>query len=982
MRFWKAADQEPAVPRQIVTVENGVGYGVIGADIHVFSSGVPVYLLENRKPPPVSDSTFLRELPSRMLNARFQVVGFTGRHEELNQLREWRDQESRLAVRWLHGPGGQGKTRLADQLAVECTALGWKVVTALHGPGSVWPSPRLQEDLRLTGASGVLLIVDYADQWPLSHLTWLFSNALLHHTIPTRVLLLARSADWTTIRATLANHQADTSTRQLGHLPEGPGGRLEMFIAARDAFAMRYGLQDVAHLSSPSPLERPEMGLTLTVHMAALVAVDALVGGHRTPRTPEGLTLYLLDREHLHWARLYGDGTHELDPGSRTYRSPPETMERAVFTAALTGAVPRSSAIEVLDKLHLAPGAECVATDHVSCYPPSAPCPLSDQVHPFALEPLYPDRLAEDFLALTLSGHDADYPAQSWAAPTIGKVLQRTADGLPRSWTPRAITFLAAAAATDRWPHVAVHLNRILLDDPALAVTAGSGALTALADIPEMDPQVLGAIQLCLPAGPYPELAPGRAAVIRRTTRHLLVGSSDPAEQASLHSELAVSLGEAGWNEEALAANQQALQLRRQLAQAQAIYRPDLSRSLSHHAVFLSKMGRLEDALAASEEAVEIQRLLAEADTAHLPGLALLLSNLSGEFERLGRLESALAAIEEAVEIRRRFTDTRDDRRSYAISLNNLSMILGKLGRIRQSLDRAMSAFLIRKELYEESPADSLSDLAASANNLGPSMFSLRWYDKAVFFGEAAVHFYRELVRANRDMYEPDLADALTNLGAFLEKVGRHDEAMAIAEESVNLYRSLARRNRSAHEAELASALSNLGLRLSARKRTDAALTATREAVQIHERLARADWDAFGDCYAMSLSNLGFQLVNSGDGQAALNVSQEAVLCYRRLAEANEAFAPDLGRSLLSYAWVRLTLRKEVTSGLSAAKESFTRYRSLAEDLPEAFEPYLPVTLTMVADLLFTLGREDEAATLRQFNDEGDIAAAAIALSV
>ena len=40
------------------------------------------------------------------------------------------------------------------------------------------------------------------------------------------------------------------------------------------------------------------------------------------------------------------------------------------------------------------------------------------------LEPLCPDRVAEDFVALTVPGHAADYPAQAWAADTAGAVLR------------------------------------------------------------------------------------------------------------------------------------------------------------------------------------------------------------------------------------------------------------------------------------------------------------------------------------------------------------------------------------------------------------------------------------------------------------------------------------------------------------------------------------------------------------------------------
>jgi hypothetical protein len=37
-------DQPPAV--QKVTAVDGFAYGVVGADIHVFGDGVPLYLLE------------------------------------------------------------------------------------------------------------------------------------------------------------------------------------------------------------------------------------------------------------------------------------------------------------------------------------------------------------------------------------------------------------------------------------------------------------------------------------------------------------------------------------------------------------------------------------------------------------------------------------------------------------------------------------------------------------------------------------------------------------------------------------------------------------------------------------------------------------------------------------------------------------------------------------------------------------------------
>ncbi|MFD9420139.1 hypothetical protein ACFWC9_36390 [Streptomyces goshikiensis] len=107
---------------QTVRAEGGFAYGVIGADLHVFGDGTPLCVLENWRPPPHADARWLSELPSRMLNARYAVVDFTGRDDEVDELAGWRDEGPRLGVRWLHGPGGAGKTRLVAEFAARSVA--------------------------------------------------------------------------------------------------------------------------------------------------------------------------------------------------------------------------------------------------------------------------------------------------------------------------------------------------------------------------------------------------------------------------------------------------------------------------------------------------------------------------------------------------------------------------------------------------------------------------------------------------------------------------------------------------------------------------------------------------------------------------------------------------------------------------------------------------------------------------------------------
>src|SRR6266545_5293533 len=127
-------DHRSAAQQSIIAVA-GAAYGVIGADLHIFGDGTPVYLLQRWASAPPPDRSWLRQSPSRMLNARHEVVPFTSRAAELEDLHRWRRQGARLSARWLHGQGGQGKTRLAARFAEETRADGWLVVRAVHGLG-------------------------------------------------------------------------------------------------------------------------------------------------------------------------------------------------------------------------------------------------------------------------------------------------------------------------------------------------------------------------------------------------------------------------------------------------------------------------------------------------------------------------------------------------------------------------------------------------------------------------------------------------------------------------------------------------------------------------------------------------------------------------------------------------------------------------------------------------------------------------------
>jgi tetratricopeptide (TPR) repeat protein len=951
---------------QNVTAVDGFAYGVIGADIHVFGSGLPLYLLANWRPEPEANQDWLRELPSRMLNARRAVVPFTGRDAELAGLREWRDNGSRLAVRWLYGPGGQGKTRLVAQIAADSAAAGWKVVAAFHGPDADPAEPGSQ-DMTLNGAAGLLVIVDYADRWLLQNLTWLIKNRLLHHKdVATRVIMVGRTADaWPRIRGILDSYQAGMSSQLLSALPAESGARATTFTAARNRFAEIYELPDVSGISLPTTASQPEFGLTLALHMAALVAVDACASGQRAPKDMVGLTVYLLDREQLHWARRYADGASAAESEGVCYRTPPEVMNQAVYMAALTGAVDRAAGVAVLEKVQL-PAPDQILNDHGLCYPPADPATAA------VLEPLYPDRLAEDFLALTLPGHRADYPAQQWAPGTLTSLLARAgAERAPVSWTPRAVTFLASAA--QRWEHLGSgYLFPLLRREPQLVIDAGSAALIALSGIKDMDFAVLETVDDQLPER-HVDLDPGIAALTRRLTEHQLEQAADDAARAPLLAHLGFRYSHAGLDREALAATEQAVTAYRRAAQANPAAESHLAMALTNLGAFLSDLGRWDQAVAADEESVAIRRRLAtetprgagkaEPTAENLSYLAWTLHNLSVDYSTLGRTQAALDTEEEAVDIYRRLNaiDPSATAPDLAMALDGLAGKLREVGRYNEALPPSREAVTIRRQLTAADPAMYEPNLAASLVNLGDHLAELGQLTESLEVTTDGVARYRRLATANPAAYDRGLAQALTSYGVRLSQSGCKDEASAADDEAVAVYQRLAAANPAAFEPGLARALSNRASSLLNCGKPQDALLRSGEAVAMYRQMAPASGGTLEILLANALFNQGSSLLALEKSAEASSSLGEAITLYQSLEHTNPAAHPGLARALTTFA-VALAASGDPVRALEKAEEGVAGYRQLADSDPVAHGPALAGALGVLSSRLLELGREDEAS--------------------
>jgi len=933
---------------QRVSVTDGFAYGVIGADLHVLGSGVPLYLLTAWRRPPSPPDAWLRELPSRLLNARHGVVPFTGRRAELDDLRRWRTGGDRLAVRWLHGSGGQGKTRLADEIAARAADDGWLVVTVSHGPGQVHPPPGSQ-DLRADSGLGVLLIVDYADRWPLSHLALLMENRLLHSPRSARVLFVGRTdAAFSGLLAAVGETRIAVSTQRLPPLDAAGAARKEMFEAARDEFLDRYGVAPrvlTPELDPPAVLADPKMGLTLAVHMAALAAVDAYCHGRRPPRDLAGLTVYLLDREHLHWADRYSAASRA---------TPPALLNRAVFIASLSGSLPGDAAVALLQRL-LPDGsdAEHIAVDHADCYPPDIEGTLC--------RPLYPDRLAEDFVALTLTGHHTDYPPSVWAGSVLTGLLARKPDGSAPPWLSHAMSTLAASHL--RWPHVGQqHLYPLLRADPRLAVDAGGDSLTTLTAADDVDLALLEAIEPHLPAHRHLDLDIAALAVLRRLASERLAAAPNATARADVHGDLGYRLNITGHREEARIEMERAVELYRTVVDSNGD-RADLAHALANLAHSQRDVGHRSPALNSVREALELyQRLATEDPNEYEPDLAYTHKSLGTVLAALGRHEDAVAACATSADIYRRLAqkDPATYEGELAGALGNRGIWLHSLGEYQQALAVIHEAREIYQRLADRAPDAYLHEVAAVLANEGMQLDGLRRYAEAVEVMSESVDAFRTLSRTRPESFEHFLATALSNLSQPLSKLDRGAEALAVSAESVAIRRRLAEARPVVFEPDLATGLNNHAVDLLAAGQPEAALAAVSEAVQIRDRLAGADPATYEPFLASALNNQGQILLALGRHTASADAYARATDIYHRLsADRPAAHREHLVASLNGYAQTLLRVDCP-TEALGAAQEATKWCRELVA-VDDAFGYDLANCLTTMATALAALERVGQA---------------------
>jgi tetratricopeptide (TPR) repeat protein len=891
------------------------------------------FLMSNIREPPQATN------PGTLLNARYEVVPFfdEARTRELGDLKTWcEDDKLATSVRLFYGPGGTGKTRLFIEWAKRLRDQGWR---AGFLPEQVKDD---QVESILHTDKPALVVLDYAEcRMGLHEFLKRMAERSAEQVQRVRIALLARDvADWwqSLLQRDEAVRDLLVQVEPTPIVPvalEGPLRR-RIWEYARNAFAER--------LQKPTPraatdLDDEHFGRILYLHMSALAAVEGL--GTKA----EALVDEIAVHERHFWTRRYREQFAKDDFEAADFD---KRCSRLVAAVTLQGGVPSRNAAEELNRRV------------------EGPAPSYEHLVAF-LRSLYPGR-GQAAQSRYLAGLEPDLLGEAlvWSVLT-------DPENQPQTFLEQVFTGADEAALGNGF----VVLGRISLQDPTVAAPWLDGMLkvdvpgrarpafyaalalgthTAFSPLGLILAQALereGALDHAVEFDPLvPEQTVSLREVAVWTGRLILEFLStqedtqeNRVERGRLLSNLGVRLSDLGRREEALQASQEAVAIRRRLAQTRPdAFLPDLATSLNNLGTMLSDLGRREEALQASQEAVAIRKRLAQTrPDAFLPDLAASLNNLGNMLSVLGRREDALQAAQEALDIRRRLAQDRPDAflPDLAMSLNNLGNTLREVGRREEALQAAQEALDIRRRLAQDRPDAFLPDLATSLSNLGNRLSDLGRREEALQAAQEAVEIYRRLAQDRADAFLPDLAMSLNNLGNRLRDVGRPEDALQTAQEALDIRRRLVQARPDAFLPYLATSLNNVGTTLSDLGRQEDALQTAQEALDIYRRLAKDQPDTFLPYLAGSLNNLGNRLRDLGRRDEALQAAQEALEIYRRLAQDRpDAFLPELARSLGalgSCLAADVRLQDAVTAfgeGVRALAPPFTR-------LPQAFAPLM-----------------------------------------
>ncbi|WP_052391023.1 tetratricopeptide repeat protein [Streptomyces sp. NRRL B-24484] len=917
--------------------------------------------------------------PAGLLRASREVVGFHGREEILEHLRTWCEPPG-FGVRLIHGPGGQGKTRLAARLEelLSKDDPNWTVL---------WPNPTarsedLSAELQHT-VKPMLVVLDYAEA-RRDQLSGLLEAGWLHRGhVPLKVLLLARTAGSWWGSAKDARDGAALRQARVDELPVLASDRATRELLYRQALTAFAGrLVDpegtpadetwtarANALPTPSPSALTS-GNVLTLHMTALAdLLDTGTGAvDRAERDAdeEGKDAEdrILDHEQLYWSQVEQERPLPFRLGESS------APEDAIAAVALLGGTSLGGKerdallrrVPVLAELRaheMRPVRDWVNT----VYPVAFTDPW---------EVLQPDRLAERFVGRHVLS-DPEF---------VDSLL---AEVEPGRMSVRALTVLARAAAH---PPLLGTLDDLITDlcvrhvgrlgtatmDVATQVERPQPLVDALqqrVDSPETPLAVLEVLAAHLPRSSH-VLVPWAVNLTERMIRLRTAAGNGSAEDGIAlgveHRRLAGRLIDAGRPADALAAAAKAVELLEPLlASHPEAVRVPLAAALTNKSGCLGAVGRRSEALGPAGEAVAHYRSVVAGDpgpdSAHNQ-LAVALGVLSSAQSDLGLHAEALESMAEAVAVQRRLVlaEVPGAAGDLVLRLNNLAIRLNAVGHFREALDAAAEAVAVCEPLAERHPDGYDPDLAMALGTLADCHGRMRDRRKAVLLTRRVIGIRERLYRELPEMYRPSLARSRNSLATDLGELGQSEEAVEAAARSVALFREVVAQ-RDGHRDELAMSLNTLANQCGDCGDTAGALAAAGEAARIYTELYDEHPAVFASSRAMGLATLASWSAADGRAEAAITAAVEAAGAYHDLTRTQPRTIARNFAGLLRNLRCMLVTADRAGEALELLDTVLACYAGATE----ALYPVVIELLIGRAMCLDALGRPDEAvAPLRR----------------
>ncbi|MBV1855167.1 toll/interleukin-1 receptor domain-containing protein [Catellatospora tritici] len=927
-----------------------------------------------------------RYSPSTLLRAEHSVVPFHGREKELLEVTEWCAGPATVAARLITGPGGQGKTRMAQQACALMREQRWPA-----GFLAEQADPAALRRLR-SGAGPLLLVVDYAE----ARLEQLITVAQAVRGRPSvRMLLLARApGDWQRRLTEHSDDQVSELFRAMTHHRLAP---LAQTAAQRDAEYRRaiiaFGLQ----LGRPTdelitvPLRETVPEHVLDVHAEALSAVlDAAESASPSDRSADPLTR-VLDHERRYWRRTLPGFGVSLDDDE-------DLVDAVVGVGTLFAPATEDEAAGMIRATGVFAAADRRSVRRLARWAAS--------LYPGGgwLNPLRPDRLGEDHVAMLARTQAAAIQDPFGLASDEQMIHALTVLGRAASRHLDLASTITEIFRRDSERRLGCGLRVApIVDDPRVLTAAMVDVLGAVGDQQVVD-RILGDI-------PGRSLALTDLAVLTTSLtldnadQHAVINPVRAAHLLLLHS---VRLAAAGRLRESLDATKRAVELFRPLAAANPGDRPNLARALRALARRLSANGQHSQALLAVDEAAYITRELAQHDPeSYLPDLGDTLYVSSEMLSWSGQPSRALDAARESLEIFRRLAD-----RHTGVYSNDVAMSLlltgnrySELGRHQDHLLAARQAHEILQALSDRSPDMHLPDYASALLSLARALRDTGLRVEALEQAEESASILRTMTGRYPQSYSSDLVSALSTQSALLTSVGEHQQAAAVLTEAVTISRKLAANSPesqlaplatiltsrshahgrigrpadgladsdeattiardlvaaqpSAHRRLLADALLSRGNRLGELSEEDAALSATEEVVEIYRALAAQESDAYAADLGRALNNLAVRLGAVGRDPEALQVLAEVVTIRRALVDrSRDANLGELASALNNLA-IQLDKNGSAAESLRAIKEAVELLSELAARFPSAYELDLATTSSLLGTRLTELGHAE-----------------------